>query len=110
LRPPRRRAATRARSPSARSSTRLRLDLEEWPSAGDAFQRPFSSTLEFDVGSGHEEGHDSGDPDLPRIRVLHDSRRDVNGDTADVGATQLDFAGVDAGAEVNCESAQRVSE
>src|SRR5271168_3912937 len=77
----------------------LRRRGEQLPAAWKTFEFVKSAVAELEAGAGHEVGHDPRDQHFVRLRLRHDARGGVHGDAADIPAPDLDFAGMQSGAQ-----------
>jgi hypothetical protein len=73
------------------------VNCEEWPTAGHALELMFSAGRELKARSGGEVDDGSGYEDLVRIGQRRDPTGGVDRDPGDVGRSELDFSGVEAG-------------
>ena len=78
-------------------------DREEPPAPGDALQLALAPILEFDPGPGDEVLDGARHDDLRRLRGRRHALADVHREPADVVATKLDLAGVQADAHVDVQ-------
>jgi hypothetical protein len=79
----------------------LGLDCEQRPLARYTLEGPLAARFELDVRSSHEQWDDTRHPDVTIVGVIHDPSCDVDADAADVVTRDFDFAGMDAGTDVD---------
>jgi hypothetical protein len=88
----------------------LRLDREDPPRSGDAFELMLSSVEEDLIGADDEVPDGAADQHLARAGEAADARTDMNSEAADVAiGEQLTFAGVQTGANVQPELSDTVT-
>src|SRR5262249_49487231 len=84
-------------------------DGEELPGSVDAFEFVAASVLEIEACSGDEHWHCGRDPEFTGCCRVKDTSGDVHCDPGDVGASDLDLAGVQSCADLQAERSQGVA-
>jgi hypothetical protein len=79
------------------------IDRQELPGAGDATQLDGAAILEARARTDDQVTHGAGDEDFAGAGLAEDPRRDVYGDSPDVGVDQFALAGVDASADLEAQ-------
>jgi hypothetical protein len=93
-----------------RGGTHRSGDRKEAPLAGEALEAMDSALAKVETGAGDEILHRARHHDLARSGLRHHARAGVNGDAGDCVIDALALAGVDAGADLEAEASQGVTD
>src|SRR5215510_1845021 len=85
-------------------------DGEELPALVDSLECVLSAVVELEACSGDQHRHSGGDEEFAGRGGIEHASGDVDCDTGDVGAPDLDFARMQAGADLEAEGPEGVAQ